>query len=229
VLHLRARQGRLLPSPAVARKIKHDIPGPDRRVGLEEAREKGWEAIFASERPLPLRLVVEIGFGRGEFLRHLAAADPAAAHVGVELSWKRVLKMARRIARTDEAGIRLVEGRGEDLVREALPPASVAAFWINFPDPWPKKRHHRRRLIAPAFVPQLTDRLEPGGSLHVATDHVGYAEQIDEVLRGARGLENALAPAPFVREVPGRLHTAYEELWRAEGRPLHFWTYRRSA
>lgn len=211
----------------MARKIKHDIPGPDRRLTPAEVREKGWEALFAPDLAPPLRLVVEIGFGRGEFLRHLAAQDPGAAHVGVEVSWKRVLKMARRIARTGEPGIRLVEGTGEEVVREALAPATVEAFWINFPDPWPKKRHHRRRLVQPPFVAALADRLRPGGLLHVATDHVGYAEQIDEVLRGEPALENALAPAPFVREVPGRLHTAYEELWRAEGRPLHFWTYRR--
>ncbi|MDX1648694.1 MAG: tRNA (guanosine(46)-N7)-methyltransferase TrmB [Myxococcota bacterium] len=211
----------------MARKIKRDIPGPDRRVSVAEAREKGWEALFAPDLAPPLRLVVEIGFGRGEFLRHLAALDPDAAHVGVEVSWKRVLKMARRLARSDERTIRLVEATGEEVVREALAPASVEAFWINFPDPWPKKRHHRRRLIQPPFVAALADRLTPGGALHVATDHVGYAEQIDEVLRAEPALENALAPAPFVREVPGRLRTAYEEMWRAEGRPLHFWSWRR--
>lgn len=198
-------------------------------MSVEEAREKGWEAIFAPDLAPPLRLVVEIGFGRGEFLRHLAAEDPGAAHVGVELSAKRVLKMARRIARAEEGNIRLLEARGEDAVREALAPGSVQAFWINFPDPWPKKRHHRRRLLQAPFVAALAERLAPGGWLHVATDHVGYAEQIDEVLRAAPGLENRQAPAPFVREVPGRMRTAYEEEWRAEGRPLHFWTYRRRA
>ena len=205
------------------------MPGPDRRVAPEAVREKGWEAIFAPEFSAPLRLVVEIGFGRGEFLRHLAAEDPGAAHVGIELSPKRVLKMARRIARTGEPGMRLVEGPAQERVRELFEPGSVAGFWINFPDPWPKKRHQRRRLVQPHFVEELVTRLVPGGLLHVATDHVDYAEQIDAVLAGETRLENPLAPASFVREVPGRLRTAYEELWRAEGRPLHFWTRRRRA
>jgi tRNA (guanine-N7-)-methyltransferase len=137
-----------------------------------------------------------------------------------------VLKLARRIAKTEERNIRLVDATAEELVEGALGEASVAAFWINFPDPWPKKRHHRRRLVQPRFARLLASRLVPGGELHAATDHAGYAEQIDAVLSAEPLLENAL-PAPFVPEVPGRLCTAYEAMWRAEGRPLHFFTYRR--
>jgi tRNA (guanine-N7-)-methyltransferase len=176
----------------------------------------------------PLRLVVDVGFGRGEFLRALAAAAPGVAHVGVERSHRRVLKMARRIAKTEERNIRLVEATAEELLRDALAPGSVSAFWVNFPDPWPKKRHHRRRLLRPEVVALLASRLERGGALHVATDHAGYAEQIDEVLRTEPALENALA-APFVAEVPGRPVTAYEAMWRAEGRPLHYFHQRRRA
>jgi tRNA (guanine-N7-)-methyltransferase len=210
----------------VSRTLKTDIPGPDRRVLVAEAREKGWQAVFAPDVDAPVPLVVELGFGRGEFLRALAAAAPGVAHVGVDRSHRRVLKLARRIAKTDERNIRLVDATAEELVEGALDEASVAAFWINFPDPWPKKRHHRRRLVQPRFALLLASRLVPGGELHAATDHAGYAEQIDAVLSAEPLLENAL-PAPFVPEVPGRLCTAYEAMWRAEGRPLHFFTYRR--
>jgi len=210
----------------VSRTLKTDIPGVDRRVGVAEAREKGWPAVFAPDVPAPLPLVVEIGFGRGEFLRALAAAAPGVAHVGVDRSYRRVFKMARRIAKTEERNIRLLEATAEELVEGALDEASVASFWINFPDPWPKKRHHRRRLVQPGFVALLAARLVPGGELHAATDHAEYAEQMHAVLSAEPRLENALA-APFVAEVPGRLCTAYEAMWRAEGRPLHFFTYRR--
>jgi tRNA (guanine-N7-)-methyltransferase len=210
----------------VSRTLKTDMPGPDRRVGVAEAREKGWRAVFAPDVARALPLVVELGFGRGEFLRALAAAAPGVAHVGVERSHRRVWKMARRIAKTDERNIRLVEGTAEELVAGALDDASVATFWVNFPDPWPKKRHHRRRLLQPGFVGLLAARLAPGGLLHAATDHAGYAEQIDAVLSAEPRLENALA-APFVSEVAGRPCTAYEAMWRAEGRALHFFTYRR--
>jgi tRNA (guanine-N7-)-methyltransferase len=211
----------------VSRRLKTDIPGPDRRVSLEEAAERGWDAVFAGDLAPPLRLVVEIGFGRGEFLMDLARREPATAFVGVELSHKRVLKMARRLAKTEIGNVRLVEGRGERLVEEALAPGSVSAFWINFPDPWPKKRHHRRRIVQPGFVHELVRRLVPGGELHVATDDPDYAAWIDEVLAGEPGLENVHAPRPHVREVPGRMRTAYELEWRQKGRVPHFWTFRR--
>ena len=87
----------------MTRRLKLDIPGPDRRVSPEDVREKGWEALFAPDLAPPLRLVVEIGFGRGEFLRHLAEQSPEVAHVGVEVSFKRTLKMARRLARSEIA------------------------------------------------------------------------------------------------------------------------------
>jgi tRNA (guanine-N7-)-methyltransferase len=211
----------------MTRRLKHDIPGPDRRLAPEEVREKGLAALFAPDVASPLELVVEIGFGRGEFLLALAEEAPRVAHLGVEVSAKRVLKAARRLARLPLSNVRLVCASGEEVVRDLLHAEEVAAFWINFPDPWPKKRHHRRRLLQPAFVALLADRLVDGGLLHVATDHVGYAEQVDAVLAASPDLENAFAPEAFVREVPGRLHTAYEREWRAEGRPLHFWQYRR--
>lgn len=157
----------------------------------------------------------------------LAAEHPERAFLGIEYSGKRVLKMARRVARSGLANLRLIQARGEDVVEELLAPGSVETFWINFPDPWPKKRHHRRRLIQPGLVRALALRLVPGGRLQVATDDVAYAEWIAEVLAAEPLLENERAPERFAREVPGRRATAYELEWRAEGRPLHFFTYRR--
>ena len=213
----------------MSRTLKTDIPGPDRRVTIEEVRAKGWDALFAPELAAPIgALVVEIGFGRGEFLRQLATGAPSVPHLGVELSWKRVLKMARRIARAGDPNIRMICARGEDVMQEAIADDSVRTFWINFSDPWPKARHHRRRLVQTPFVHQLARRLRPGGELHVATDDVPYAEHIHEVLRVEALLENAL-PAAFLPEIPERPVTAYEAMWRAEGRPLHFFSYRRRA
>lgn len=189
-------------------------------------REKGLEAVFSPDLAGPFPLVVELGFGGGEFLQHLAAESPERAHLGVERSFKRVLKMARRMARGDDGNIRLIHGIAEQVVREALPLESVATFWVNFPDPWPKKRHHKHRLLQPPFVAQLARRLVCGGGLEIATDHEDYALAIDRALRAESRLENTL-DEPFRREVPGRLHTAFELEWRAEGRALHFWSYRR--
>lgn len=213
----------------MARKLKYDMPGPDWRRSIEELRERGVAAAFAPELDAGAPLVVEIGFGRGEFLAAQAAARRDAAFLGVELSFKRVLKLARRIARSDLRNVRLVLGRGEVVAADVLGPASVDEFWINFPDPWPKKRHAKNRLVQPPLVRALADSLVAGGRLHVATDDRAYAEQIDEVLWREPLLENALAPLHWLPEVEGRMQTAYEERWRAEGRPLHFFAYRRRA
>lgn len=214
----------------MTRRLKLDIPGPDLRVSFDEVKEKGWPALFAGDVPSrggDLRLVLEIGFGRGEFLIELARAAPEVAHVGVELSAKRVHKQARRLAKDPLRNVRLVLGRGEDALAELFASSSLEAVWINFSDPWPKKRHHRRRLVQPALVAAIADRLAPGGVLHVATDDVPYALHIDAVLAAEARLGNAFAPAHWLAEVPGRMQTAYEREWRAEGRRLHFWSYRR--
>ena len=213
----------------MSRRLKTDIPGVDFRVPLERVAERdppeAWRAEFASDLGEPFPLVVELGFGRGEFLMHLATTSPTRAHVGVEVSRKRVLKMARRVAKTELRNIRLIHGTAERFSDGCLTPASVERVWINFSDPWPKKRHHPRRLVQPGLVQRLSDSLIPGGALEIATDDSAYAEHIDSVLRAAPGLENAFAPDPWRADVPGRFPTAYELAWRAEGRSLHFWRY----
>ena len=211
----------------MSRTLKYDIEGIDRRVRPDEIGEAGLEKLFAPDLAAPLRLVVDIGFGRGEFLMELAARDPGAALLGVERSFKRVLKMAHRLASTELCNVRLVEAPAELVVAEGFPPGSVSCFWINFPDPWPKKRHARRRLIQSGFMRALALRLVPGGVVNIATDHVAYAEQIDEVLRAEPLLENRYAPDRFRPDVSGRSPTAYEREWRAEGRMLHFFCYGR--
>jgi tRNA (guanine-N7-)-methyltransferase len=213
----------------VGRALKYDFAGPDFRVAPEDLAGPGLEKLFAPALEPPLRLAVDLGFGRGELLLDLAAADPGGAYLGVEYSFKRVLKLARRLSRTQLRNLRLVCATAEAIVGDRLGDGSVSAFWINFPDPWPKKRHHRRRLIQPAFVHRLARRLEPGGLLHVATDHTGYAEAIAEVLAGEPLLENLAAPAAWRGEPPARCATAYELEWRAQGRECRYFTHRRVA
>jgi tRNA (guanine-N7-)-methyltransferase len=135
--------------------------------------------------------------------------------------------MARKVARAELENVRLVEARAEVLVSDCLERASVREFWINFSDPWPKAAHAPRRLIQSPFIRSVAQALEPAGVVHIATDDVPYSEQIDDVLSGEPLLENLHAPRPFASEVPGRPATSYEMGWREEGRPLHFFDYRR--
>lgn len=216
----------------MTRAPKRDIPGIDWRITSAALHERGVVDCFASAPDggagvdASRALVVEIGFGRGEFLLHLAREAPGVAHLGVEYSWKRVLKMARRLARTELRNVRLLEERAEVLAHELLPCESVTTFWVNYPDPWPKKRHAERRLLRPPTLQALAERLRPGGELQIATDDAAYAGEIAAGLAAEPLLENLL-PSAFVREMPGRLPTAYELEWRAEGRSLHFFTQRR--
>jgi tRNA (guanine-N7-)-methyltransferase len=170
----------------MSRTVKTDIPGEDWRVTIEAVREAGgFEKLFAGRVAKPSPLVVEFGFGRGEFLIGLAEAHPEQAYVGIEYSGKRTTKMARRLARLELRNIALVEARAEDVLRDALADESVACFWLNFPDPWPKARHHRRRFVQKESVERITRRLAPDGVLRVATDDPDYADWIDEHLAAA--------------------------------------------
>jgi tRNA (guanine-N7-)-methyltransferase len=211
----------------MARKLKYDIPGPDWRRTPAEVLDGSWEDLFVPDLKGPFSLVVEVGFGRGEFLVDLAERNPDVAFVGVELSFKRVLKLARRMAVGRLRNVRLLQARGEQVVSDLLAPESVQTFWINFPDPWPKNRHAKNRLLQSDFVRELGRRLVPGGTLQIATDDRPYAEQIDEVLASEPSLENAFWPLYWRPEVEGRPVTGFEARWREEGRPLHFFAYRR--
>lgn len=213
----------------MGRSLKYDIPGPDWRRNALDVPAGDLTAFFSDTLTCPFDVVLEIGFGRGEFLLDLAAKAPTTAYLGVEVSFKRVLKMARKLARSGLENVRIVEGRAEVIVRDLIPLESLSEVWINFSDPWPKDRHAERRLIRSPFIGELAGRLRRGGALHVATDHRPYAEQIDAVLSAETRLECDHPGQPWLSEVPGRMHTGYESDWRADGRALHFFEYRRSA
>ena len=215
----------------MSRSLKYEIPGVDPRLSVADVAEKGWDAVFAAPRPGGTgatpgrRRVLEIGFGRGEFLLAMAARSPETEFIGIEISFKRTLKMARKVARAGLGNIRLLEARAEVAIRQLFRPGELSEIWINFSDPWPKARHAHRRVIQPGLVADASRALEKGGTLYVATDDVRYAHQIDCVLSAEKTLFNQYAPWPFLPEVPGRITTGYEEQWRAVGRPMHFFAY----
>ena len=175
----------------------------------------------------PPPVVLDIGFGRGEVLIAMGLERPERSLLGVEVSRKRVVKVARRLARAGIRNARLVHGTAEYLLERALAPHSIAECWINFPDPWPKKRHHKRRLVRPDVVIRLARVLEPGGRLHIATDHSGYRDQIAEVMAVAPGFRNLHAPDAWGDKRPERCETGYEAEFLAEGREIAYFAYLR--
>jgi tRNA (guanine-N7-)-methyltransferase len=157
----------------------------------------------AAGRPV----VLEIGFGMGDATATMAAAVPDTSILAVDVHTPGHGNLLRRIESDGLDNVRLAEGDAVVLLRDQLAPASVDGLRIYFPDPWPKARHHKRRLIQPEFVALAVSRLRPGAVVHCATDWEPYAEQMLEVLSGSPELENlhpdgsGYAPRPDWRPV----------------------------
>jgi tRNA (guanine-N7-)-methyltransferase len=138
----------------------------------------------------------------GETTADIAQAHPEVNYLGVEVHAPGVGSLLKQIEQRGLSNLRIVQHDAMDVVEHMLAPASLDGVFIFFPDPWPKKRHHKRRLIQPPFVHALALRLKPGGVLHLATDWQEYAEQMLEVLRGEPLLANTVesfAPRPQYR------------------------------
>jgi len=155
----------------------------------------------AFDRAAPL--VVEIGFGMGSTTAVMAAAAPERNFLGIEVHPPGVGALLQRIDEAGLANVRIVQHDAVEVLESMIAPGSLAAVHVFFPDPWHKKRHHKRRLIQPEFVRLLASRLAPGATLHCATDWEPYAAQMLEVLTAAPSLVNAIgsgfAPRPASR------------------------------
>jgi tRNA (guanine-N7-)-methyltransferase len=136
---------------------------------------------------------LEIGFGMGETTAAIAAAHPANDYLGIEVHTPGVGALLKLIGERGLTNLRVVQHDAVEVLRDMIPESSLAGIHIYFPDPWPKKRHHKRRLIQPPLVGLLASRLAPGGYLHLATDWEEYAEQMLQVLGCEPMLENAAA------------------------------------
>ncbi len=134
--------------------------------------------VFGRHAPL----VVEIGFGMGQATAQIAAARPHDDFLGIEVHEPGVGALLQRIDEQQLSNLRIVQHDAVEVLQHMIVPSSLAAVHVFFPDPWPKKRHWKRRLIQPPFVALLTSRLTAGGTLHCATDWQPYAEQMLEVL-----------------------------------------------
>jgi len=156
------------------------------------------DALFGRSGPK----ILEIGFGMGETTARIAAENPHIDYLGIEVHTPGVGALLKRIGELNLSNVRIVQHDAPAVMQHMLQEASLDGVHIFFPDPWPKKRHHKRRLIQPAFVELLTSRLKPGGYVHLATDWEDYACQMLAVLSAARGLVNTAegyAPRPPYR------------------------------
>ncbi len=154
--------------------------------------------VFGRQAPL----VVEIGFGMGQATAQIAAARPHDDVLGIEVHEPGVGALLQRIDEQQLGNLRIVRHDAVEVLRDMIAPDTLAAVHVFFPDPWPKKRHWKRRLIQPPFVALLASRIAPGGTLHCATDWQPYAEQMLDVLSAEPLLANTAegyAPRPDYR------------------------------
>lgn len=135
------------------------------------------EAWFGRRAPL----VLEIGCGSGTSTLAMAKQEPDVDVIAVEIYRRGLAQLLVGIDRDRVENIRLIRGNAVDVLQRLIAPASLTGVRVFFPDPWPKARHHKRRFLQPGTVGMIADRLLPGGVLHVATDHAGYAEHIGAV------------------------------------------------
>jgi tRNA (guanine-N7-)-methyltransferase len=169
---------------------KWGIPFSPRVIDLDQ--------VFGRNAPKFL----EIGFGMGETTAFIASQHPENDYLGIEVHTPGVGSLLKTIGALGLANVRIIQHDAVDVLHDMIAPSTFAGVHIFFPDPWPKKRHHKRRLIQAAFVPLLAERMRAGAYLHVATDWQDYAEQILAVLSGEPRLENSVAgfaPRPDYR------------------------------
>ena len=165
--------------------------------------------LFGREGPL----VLEIGFGDGRFTAELARSRPDWLVLGAEVSAASVLRALRRMRREGLANVRLYHGQGPFALRNLVLPGTLDQVIVNFPDPWPKKRHQERRLLREAFFRRLSTRLKSGGSLLLTTDHEGYFRFALEEAERTGLYRVEVRPPP-----EAHLRTKYALKWKEAGR-----------
>jgi tRNA (guanine-N7-)-methyltransferase len=177
-----------------------------------------WRDVFGNDHPVEL----EIGMGKGTFLTEQAKARPEVNFFGIEWArwfWRYASDRLRRNACLNARTVRAEAGY---FLAEFVPPASIAVLHVYFPDPWPKARHHKRRLLQPKFMPLVERVLAPGGRLQVVTDHQGYFEEnIEPSVRGAAGLRVVDYNRPGSAGEGEFVGTNFERKYAREGRPFY--------
>jgi tRNA (guanine-N7-)-methyltransferase len=193
------RQGRF--SPAQQRARAELLP----RFGLPPGRGLvDFRALFGREAPV----IAEIGFGMGETTARIAAAHPGNDYLAIEVHSPGVGSLLRQVEEQGLANVRIAQHDAVEVLHDRVAPGSLAGIHIFFPDPWPKKRHHKRRLIQHAFAQLAASRLARGGRIHVATDWQEYAEHVLQVLCATPGLRNTAAD--FAPRPESRPETKFE-------------------
>jgi tRNA (guanine-N7-)-methyltransferase len=172
-------------------------------------------------------VVVEIGFGNGESTWQMAQWEPDRNFIGVEVHEPGVGQLLMALDKHAIDNVRIVREDAVTFMRQRVTDHSLAGVRIFFPDPWPKKRHYKRRIIQPAFVAELARCLTPGGILHLATDWQPYAEHMLEVMAASPDFTNLSESSDYCQWPHSRPHTKYEQRGQRLGHVVRDLLYRR--
>lgn len=195
---------------------------PEYGLGFR-SEEADLDQVFGRAAPRML----EIGFGAGEALLAFAQAHPEYDCIGIEVHPPGVGRLLLGVQAAGVRNVRVICHDAVEVLQRQLPPASISLAHIFFPDPWPKKRHHKRRLIQPAFADLLARVLAPGAALRLATDWGPYAQHMLEVLDASAHFENVAGPGRFVDRATERPLTRFERRGQRLGHEVWDLCYRR--
>jgi len=195
------REGRL--TAGQARALEELWP----RFGLEPGEgEIDFVRTFGGDAPV----ILEIGFGNGESLATIAAAHPENNYIGIEVHRPGVGSLLLRLEEQGVENVRVICRDASEVIQKNIVDESLDSVYLFFPDPWPKKKHHKRRLVQPGFVQQLRGKLKVGGRFHMATDWENYAEHMMAVMSDAEGFANTAGEGRYSPKPEYRPETKFE-------------------
>ena len=212
------REGRL--TTGQARALTELWP----RFGLEPGdAEFDFVLVFGREAPV----IVEIGFGNGESLAEVAEQHPQNNYIGIEVHRPGVGSLLLRLEEKKLSNVRVLCHDASEIIGGQIPDHSLDAVYLFFPDPWPKKKHHKRRIVQPVFVQQIRQKLKVGGQFHLATDWQNYAEHMMAVLSAADGFSNVAGPGNYAVKPEYRPETKFERRGLNKGHGVWDLVFRR--
>ena len=212
------REGRL--TPGQQRALEELWP----RYGLDFDATPDFRT--PSGQPAPITL--EIGFGNGDSLAQMAAADQDSLYIGIEVHRPGVGRLLKTLNEQDIENVRVYCHDAVEVLEQKIPDGTLDRVLLFFPDPWHKKKHHKRRIVQPAFVSLLARKLRAGGHFHMATDWAPYAEHMLKVMQASQAFRNTSSSGDFVERPEYRPITKFEQRGHGLGHGVYDLIFQRS-